>query len=137
MSLVSLVNFQEISDPSGTLTVYERGRGVSFDVQRVYCLSKLTPSASRGYHAHKNLKQIAICVSGSCRFVLDDGERREEVILQSPSVGLYIENLIWREMHDFSDDCVLMVMASALYTESDYLRTYEEFIDEVSRTRKN
>ena len=134
MPLVKLINFQTISDPSGILTVYEKDKGISFTIQRVYCLSKLDVRASRGYHAHRNLKQVAVCVSGSCCFVLDDGRSREEIVLDSPSVGLYIENLIWREMHDFSDDCVLMVMASEPYTELDYLRTYEEFLDEISRT---
>lgn len=136
MPLARLISFQEIVDPTGTLTVYERGHGISFDVKRVYCLTRLSPDSSRGFHAHRNLKQIAVCLSGSCRFILDDGKDREEVLLNSPTAGLYIENLIWREMHDFSNDCVLMVLASELYTETDYLRTYEEFMHEISRTHK-
>jgi len=83
----------------------------------------------RGYHAHRDLQQVAICISGSCKFLLDDGrERVENVILDSPNKGLFIDKMIWREMYDFSDDCILLVLASEYYDESDYIRDYEEFL---------
>ena len=83
---------------------------------------------SRGYHAHRNLRQVAMCVAGSCRMVLDNGSTREEVVLDCPTRGLLIESMMWREMHDFSDDCVLLVLASELYDETDYIRDYDEFL---------
>jgi len=90
---------------------------------------------SRGYHAHRNLKQVAVCVTGSCRFILDDGFERQEVVLDSSTKGLLIEGLIWREMHDFTPDCVLMVLASDYYDEDDYVRDYHKFVKEAREQR--
>lgn len=81
----------------------------------------------RGYHAHKELRQLAITVSGSCKFLLDDGESKENVELSDPTRGLLIEPGIWHEMYDYSKDCILMVLASDVYDESDYIRSYESF----------
>ena len=85
----------------------------------------------RGFHAHKKLKQILICVKGSCKILLDDGIEKAEVLLDKPNKGLLIESHLWREMFDFSEDAVLMVLASELYDESDYIRDYDEFIKYV------
>lgn len=98
-----------------------------FDVKRVYYIFGTQQGVSRGFHAHKNLKQVAVCVTGKCKMVLDDGKKREEVWLDSPTTGLIIEDLTWREMHNFSEDCVLLVLASEHYDESDYIRDYDEF----------
>ena len=87
---------------------------------------------SRGFHAHRNLKQIAVCLTGSCRFVLDNGKVKEEVILEGATNGLLIEDLVWREMHDFSSDCVLLVLASEHYDELDYIRDYDVFMQTVN-----
>ena len=90
----------------------------------------------RGFHAHKKLKQILICVNGSCKIHLDNGEEQKEVLLEKPYEGLYIENDMWREMYDFSPDAVLMVLASEYYDESDYIRDYDEFLKFVNKKRK-
>jgi UDP-2-acetamido-3-amino-2,3-dideoxy-glucuronate N-acetyltransferase len=74
-------------------------------------------------------KQVAVCLAGSCRFVLDDGRNKEKVVLDRPTEGLVIDSVVWREMHDFSDDCVLLVIASEHYEESDYIRDYDALID--------
>lgn len=87
----------------------------------------------RGFHAHKTLKQVAIAVRGSCRFLLDDGQERIEVMLDNPAQGLVIESFMWREMYDFSEDCVLMVLADQLYDESDYIRDYSQFIEVANK----
>ena len=83
---------------------------------------------TRGHHAHKALQQVLICVHGSCRIRIDDGKEQETVLLDQPDTGLYIPNAIWREMFDFSSDAVLMVLASEPYSESDYIRDYEDFL---------
>ncbi|KPD20494.1 sugar 3,4-ketoisomerase [Idiomarina abyssalis] len=129
MSLVKWINFQSLGDDRGSLVAVEVGmdKAVPFDIKRVYYIYHTEKKVSRGYHAHKKLKQVAICVAGKCRMVLDDGKKREEVWLDSPTRGLVIEDMTWREMHDFSDDCVLLVLASEHYDESDYIRDYEEF----------
>ena len=85
----------------------------------------------RGLHAHKKLKQVAIAVRGSCKFKLDDGREKIEITLNHPAQGLLIESFMWREMSEFSEDCVLMVLADQLYDEADYVRNYEEFIQQV------
>lgn len=118
---------------SGNLSVYQFGSGVDFLIRRVYCLTNLRAGTSRGFHAHRKLRQVAVCLAGSCRFVLDDGRVREDVVLNSPRQGLNIGALIWREMNDFSTDCVLMVLASEEYSEADYIRNYDDFLREAAR----
>ena len=132
MSLIKLLNFQSLGDERGGLVSLEQQKNIPFDIKRIYYLFNTEANVARGFHAHIALQQVAICVKGSCRFTLDDGENRETVILNSPHIGLYIGSNQWREMHDFSNDCVLMVIASELYDESDYIRNYDEFIKLVS-----
>lgn len=105
----------------------ETDKTLPFAVNRVYYIFGTKPGVSRGFHAHRALKQVAVCVTGKCRMVLDDGTRREELWLDSPTKGLLIVDLVWREMHDFSPDCVLLVLADQHYNESDYIRSYDEF----------
>ncbi len=131
MSLVQTTLFKELGDDRGSLVALEENKSVPFDIKRVYYIFGTKPGVSRGYHAHKSLKQIAVCVMGSCRFVLDNGKKREEIVLDKPTTGLVIEDLTWREMHDFSPDCVLMVLANQHYDESDYIRNYQEFLNAV------
>ena len=132
MSLVQYVEFPPLGDDRGSLVALEALKTVPFDIKRVYYIFDTKAGVSRGFHAHKNLKQVAVCVTGSCRMVLDNGQERKEVLLDSPTRGLLIEDLVWREMHDFSPDCVLLVLASEHYDETDYIRDYEDFIKEVN-----
>lgn len=128
MSLIKWISFPPLGDSRGSLVALEGGKTIPFDIQRVYYLFGTQAGIARGFHAHKKLQQVAVCVTGHCRMVLDDGEKREEVRLDSPTSGLLIGNMVWREMHDFSPDCVLLVLASEHYDESDYIRDYENFI---------
>jgi len=134
LSQVKWISFQRLGDERGDLVALEIGmeKAVPFDIKRVYYIYRTAEGVSRGYHAHKNLKQVAICLSGSCRMILDNGQERENVWLNNPTKGLLIESMTWREMHDFSDDCVLLVLASEHYSEADYIRDYEEFIRLIS-----
>lgn len=128
MGLVKLIEFPMLGDERGSLLSLESNNNIPFDINRVYYIFNTVKGVSRGFHAHKALKQVAVAVSGSCRFVLDNGVDKAEVILDVPTRGLLIESFMWREMHDFSDDCVLMVLADQLYDESDYIRKYEDFL---------
>ncbi|MBM5461508.1 WxcM-like domain-containing protein [Pseudomonas sp. P66] len=130
MSLIKWIEFQILGDERGSLVALERERNVPFDIRRVYYIYKTEQGVSRGYHAHRNLRQVAMCVAGSCKMVLDDGFQREEVVMDCPTRGLLIESMMWREMHDFSEDCVLLVLASEPYLESDYIRDYQKFVAE-------
>ncbi|WP_367181120.1 FdtA/QdtA family cupin domain-containing protein [uncultured Psychrobacter sp.] len=127
MSLIEWVDFPPLGDDRGSLVALEAENTVPFVIKRVYYIFGTQQGVARGFHAHKNLQQVAVCVTGSCRMVLDDGKNREEVWLDSPIKGLIISDLVWREMHDFSEDCVLLVLASEHYDENDYIRDYEDF----------
>lgn len=132
-----LINFQTLGDERGSLISIEEGYNAPFDIKRVYYIFNTKKGVIRGYHAHINLKQIAIAVKGSCTFVIDNGKQREEILLDNPNKGLLLEGLIWREMKDFSEDCVLLVIASEHYDETDYIRDYQQFIDKVIENDKN
>jgi dTDP-4-dehydrorhamnose 3,5-epimerase-like enzyme len=129
---VSIINFDIKGDERGSLIALEENYNAPFDIKRVYYIFDTKEGVTRGYHAHINLKQIAIAVKGSCTFILDNGKSREEIRLNTPTNGLLIDGLIWREMKDFSPDCVLIVLASEHYDETDYIRDYTIFIEEVN-----
>lgn len=131
MTNKQIIDFKVFGDDRGSLIALENKHNVPFDVRRVYYIYGTKENVRRGYHAHKNLKQLAICMHGSCKFLLDDGVTKESISLNTPDEGLLLEGLIWREMYDFSPDCVLMVLADEYYTEDDYIRNYEDFLVEV------
>lgn len=131
MSLINWVSLPSLGDERGALIALESGRTVPFDIKRVYYIFNTKQGVARGFHSHRKLKQVAVCVSGACRMVLDDGEQRQEVWLDSPNKGIIIGEQIWREMHDFTDDCVLLVLASEVYDEGDYIRDYQEFLSQA------
>lgn len=129
---IKLIQLQSHGDERGSLVALEEQKNIPFAIKRVYYLFDTKKNVRRGFHAHKKLKQLAIVLKGSCRFLLDDGKDKVEVLLDNPAQGLYIESFVWREMFDFSDDCVLMVLADAFYDESDYIRDYNKFISAVN-----
>ncbi|MGL4604027.1 MAG: sugar 3,4-ketoisomerase [Iodobacter sp.] len=126
---LKLIQLQTHGDERGSLVSLEEEKNIPFPIKRVYYLFGTKEGVRRGFHAHKELKQVAIVMRGSCRFLLDDGKEKIELVLDNPAQGLMIDPLIWHEMYDFSEDCVLMVLADDYYNESDYLRNYDEFID--------
>lgn len=127
MSLIKLIDFPPLGDDRGSLVALEAQKTIPFDIKRVYYIFGTKPGVSRGFHAHRMLQQVAVCVTGKCRMALDNGSRREEIWLDSPTKGLMISGLVWREMHDFSPDCVLLVLANEYYDDTDYIRSYDEF----------
>ena len=131
MSLINTIYFKPLGDERGSLVALEGNKSVPFTIKRVYYIFGTKEGVARGFHAHRNLKQVAVCVTGSCRFVLDNGKHRESVTLKEATTGLVIDDLTWREIYDFSPDCVLMVLASEYYDQSDYIRDYDEFLKMV------
>lgn len=127
-----LLSFQIHGDYNGKLVALEHGRNIPFVPKRVYYIWGTEQNVVRGKHAHKKLEQVIVCVAGSCNFILDNGKERATVRLDNPAQGLYIKHNIWREFTHFSKDCVLMVLASEHYDESDYIRNYDEFLKEVN-----
>ena len=123
--------FQPHGDERGQLVALEEFKDIPFRIKRVYYMYDTAQGVVRGNHAHKSLQQILVCIHGSCKICLDNGKEKKVVPLEKPYEGLYVSNTMWREMFDFSPDAVLMVLASELYDESDYIRDYEEFLNYV------
>jgi dTDP-4-dehydrorhamnose 3,5-epimerase-like enzyme len=136
MKSYKLINFKTLGVEKGPLISLEKDHDIPFEIKRVYYIFDTKKGVERGFHAHKKLKQLAIAVKGSCIFSLDDGNKREEIQLDSPKKGLMIEGLVWREMKDFSEDCVIVVVASDHYDESDYVRDYDKFISKVNSKKE-
>ena len=128
--------FPPHGDARGQLVAIEEGKDLPFPIRRVYYIYDTLPDVRRGYHAHRNLEQILICVNGSCKIHLDNGRETAEVLLDKPNEGLYLANDIWREMYDFTEGAVLMVLASMPYDEKDYIRNYDKFL-QMLREKEN
>ncbi|MBE0369278.1 sugar 3,4-ketoisomerase [Pseudoalteromonas aurantia] len=126
--MFELFNFDPKGDSRGSLISLEVGKEIPFDIKRIYYIYATKAGESRGFHAHKALKQVIFTVSGACDLVLDNGSVRQTIKLDSPEKGVLVDGVVWREMHNFTSDCVLMVLASEEYDESDYLRDYDEFL---------
>ncbi len=129
IDLCKLINLPKITDARGNLTFVEGGNQIPFDIQRVYYLYDVPGGAERGGHAHKDLHQVIIAMSGSFDVLLDDGTNKKRVHMNRSYTGLYVCPMIWRELDNFSSGSVLMVLASNKYDESDYYRDYADFLN--------
>ena len=125
---ITTFDFEEHGDERGILISLEENRNIPFILRRCYFMYNTQPGVSRGFHAHKTLKQVLVCVRGKCKIILDNGREKAEVLLDRPNKGLYLSSRIWRVMTDFSEDAVLMVLADQLYDEADYIRDYDDFL---------
>lgn len=132
--MIKILNLDIKGDKRGSLISLEAPL-VPFDIRRTYFIFETSPEAVRGKHAHRNLEQILIAVSGSCLITTDNGIHRSQYELNKPNVGIYISGLVWREMSNFSSDCVLMVLASQKYDPTDYIHEYKYFNMEVNNAR--
>lgn len=124
-----IVNIDVVHNESGNISVLENNNTIPFDVKRIYYLYDVPMGAERGGHAHYELEQYVIAASGSFTFVLDDGLEKREFFLNHPNKALHIKPGIWREMKDFSSGSICLVLASMQYSESDYIRNYEDFLN--------
>ena len=125
---IKMYTFQRHGDDRGMLVALEEMKDIPFNIKRVYYMYDTIEGVRRGFHAHKCLEQILVPIHGSCKIRLDNGHEKKVIPLERPYEGLYVSNAMWREMFDFSPDAVLMVLASELYDESDYIRDYDEFL---------
>ncbi|MCC9073656.1 FdtA/QdtA family cupin domain-containing protein [Flavobacterium sp. F-65] len=125
---IQIISIPKIEERRGNLSVIENDT-VPFDIKRVYYLYDVPSGAERGGHAHKNLKQFLIALSGSFDVVLKDGKESMTVTLNKPFEGLLINPGIWRELQNFSSGSVCLVVASEVYIEADYIRDFEEFVN--------
>jgi len=123
-----LINLPKISDPRGNLSFIEGGQHIPFDIQRVYYLYDVPGGSDRGSHAHKNLHQFVVAMSGSFDVVLDDGHNKKHFHMNRSYYGLYVCPMMWRDLDNFSSGAVCMVLASEHYDENDYIRDYSQFL---------
>lgn len=116
-----------LGDARGKLVAIESGVNVPFEIKRVFYIYGTQPNVPRGQHSHHKTKQYLIAVSGSCQVTLDDGNEKVTHLLDQPHIGLFQDAMVWGTMHDFSPDCVLLVLANEHYNDADYIRSYAEF----------
>lgn len=129
----SLFKFRDITDGSGHLTAIEGASDIPFDIRRVYYITRVETGVTRGFHSHRRLHQVLLCLNGSVQIRLKNPQEEEVILLSDPSVGLYIGPNVWREMYDFAEGSVLLVLASDHYSEDDYVRDYELYLKEAGR----
>ena len=126
-----VINLKFVKDlPDGNLFIAEALREIPFDIKRIYFINNLAnPKAVRGKHAHRKLEQVIFCINGSFVLHLDDGTTKQKITLNDPSKGILLAPMLWHTMASYSYDCVMLVLASAAYDESDYIRQYDEFLE--------
>lgn len=122
-----------INDLRGTLSFGEYEQHLPFPPKRYFVVFDVSSTEVRGEHAHKQLEQFLVCVKGTCTVVVDDGCEREEILLDTPAVGVYIPPMVWATQYKYSNDAVLLVLASEGYSASDYIRDYDEYLDLVKK----
>lgn len=128
MNEIERLTLEIRGDARGSLIAIESSFTIPFEIKRAYYIFGTSENVVRGKHAHKNLSQIMICVCGSCEVIIDNGKAREVHTLNHPTHGILIQAPVWREMQNFSHDCVLLVLADKHYDPSDYIHDYKEFL---------
>jgi len=127
-----LINTNICGDDRGHLIVFEKNMNCPFDVKRIFYIYGTNGKVARGCHANRNSEFLLISINGNCKVKIDDGKTQKIVELSNPHTALYLDKMLWKEMYDFSADCILLVIASTNYDEREYIRDYEEFLKEVN-----
>jgi UDP-2-acetamido-3-amino-2,3-dideoxy-glucuronate N-acetyltransferase len=133
MNLIKKISIETKKDKRGELFFLNLKKKINFNIKRVYYIFNNNSKKSRGFHAHKNVKQMMICLKGSCQIILDNGNDKKKVLLKQKSRGLLILNKIWHEIHYLKKNSILLVLASDIYKESDYIRDYEVFLKKYKK----
>lgn len=132
----NITKYNVHTDKWGKLVALEGNGEIPFNIRRVYYIYGVKDGVRRGFHSHKKLQQILICVHGTVKILLKTPKKEEVVTLNKANEGLYIGPNVWREMYDFSSDAVLLVLASAHYNESDYIRDYDDYVKYFERQER-
>jgi UDP-2-acetamido-3-amino-2,3-dideoxy-glucuronate N-acetyltransferase len=130
-----ILDMPVVSDIRGTLSFGEFDAHLPFHPRRYFVVYDVPGKEVRGEHAHRALHQVLVCVKGSLSVMLDDGDRRDEVLLDGPHLGLYVPPMIWMSQYRYSADAVLLVLASDVYDAGDYIRSYDEFVESLGGRR--
>ena len=128
-----IINLPKLTDPRGNLTFIEGNRHIPFDIRRIYYLYDVPGGSERGGHAHKALSQLIIAISGTFDVILSDGCDKKRFHLNRSFQGLYVCPMLWRELDNFSSGSVCLVLASNVYDETDYYRSYDEYLKALSK----
>jgi dTDP-4-dehydrorhamnose 3,5-epimerase-like enzyme len=125
-----IITLPKIKDGrDGVLCVAEQNKNIPFDIKRVFYIYDLHHSnAIRGKHAHKKTEQVIFCINGNFSLLLDDGQSKQQITLNSPEIGVFIGTYVWNTLTNFSNDCILLVLASDIFNENDYIRDYRTFL---------
>jgi uncharacterized RmlC-like cupin family protein len=132
---IEIIDIPKIENSQGNLAVIEHN-AIPFDIKRVYYLYDIPSSAKRGGHSHKKLEQVLVAISGSFDVVLKNGIQEQIVTLNKPDKGLLINSNVWRELENFSSGAVCLVMASDVFSEADYIRDFQEYLDYLKSNHK-
>ena len=127
----SLLKFINLKSKYGNLTPIEEMIDVPFDIKRIYYISKVPQGLARGSHAHRKIHQVLICINGSVRVKVKNPKEENDFILNDSTVGLYLGPYTWSELYDFNEDTILLVLASDYYDESEYIRNFDIYMEEV------
>ncbi len=131
ISHCKIIHIKREASDKGSLSVLESEESIPFDIKRIYYTYDIPSNALRGGHSHIKQHEVVIAVSGSFEIVLDNGKEKESIFLNNPAKGLHIIPGIWRELRNFSTGSVVLVFASDVYTEDDYIRNYNKFLETI------
>lgn len=129
----TLLKFKDITDRYGHLTPIECRIDIPFDIKRIYYITRVADGVTRGFHSHRKLHQVLICLNGSVKIKTKNPNEEEIFELYDPSFGLYVGPYVWREMYEFTEGSVLLVLASEYYDEDDYIRNYDFYLEEAKK----
>ena len=132
-----ILEFGDLGDERGNLVVVEGGRDIPFEIARVFYIYGSDSEVVRGQHANRNSEFVLINVSGTSKVRVDNGFEEEIIELNRPRMGLYLPTMLWKDMYEFSEDSVLLVLTNTHYDGKEYIRDYDEYLKEVGGTRKS
>ena len=130
-----ILEFAELGDERGNLVIAEGNQDIPFEIKRVFYMYGSDPDIVRGQHANRESEFVLINVGGTSKVKVDNGFETDVIELNKPRMGLYIPTMMWKDMYDFSEDSILLVLASTHYDGNEYIRDYDEFLKEVGRTK--
>ena len=134
MTKVKMLSFKQNGDDRGHLVVIEGNKDVPFDIKRIFYIYGSDPNVIRGQHANRETAFVLVNVAGKSKVKVYDGKGNEAIfILNRPHTGIYLPTMVWKDMYDFSEDSVLLVLASEAYNPNEYIRNYDEFVEEIAK----
>ena len=136
MKKYKLLTFPQLGDERGHLVVVEGMKDIPFEIKRMFYIYGTSNDVVRGQHANKNSEFVLINLAGSCKIKINDGKHEEIIVLNKPHEGIYLNKMVWKDMYDFSEDSILMVLSNYSYDAKEYVRDYEEFEKEMKKIRE-